>query len=68
MKAGERKAPETTGQATKSDDKAKPDLKASDSGKAGMKAEEKAEEKKPETTGADAEGVGYQVRDERGQG
>ena len=48
MKAGERKTPETTGQATKSDDKAKPDLKASDSGKAGMKAEEK----KPETTGA----------------
>ena len=49
MKAGERKTPETTGQATKSDDKAKPDLKASDGGKAGMKAEEK---KNPETTGA----------------
>ena len=47
MKAGERKTPETTGQATKSDDKAKPDLKASDSNKAGMKAETK----KPETTG-----------------
>jgi hypothetical protein len=47
MHAGERKAPETTGQATKSDDKAKPDLKANDSGKAGMKAEEK----KPETSG-----------------
>lgn len=53
MKAGERKAPETTGQATKSDDKAKPDLKASDGGKAGMKAEEK----KPETTGAVKENV-----------
>jgi hypothetical protein len=51
MRAGERKAPETTGQAIKSDDKSKPDLKASDSGKAGMKAEEKAEETKPETTG-----------------
>jgi hypothetical protein len=47
MHAGERKAPETTGQATKSDDKAKPDLKASDSGKAGMKAEET----KPQTSG-----------------
>ncbi len=53
MKAGERKTPETTGQATKSDDKAKPDLKASDSGKAGMKAEEK----RPETTGAVKENV-----------
>lgn len=47
MKAGERKAPETTGQATKSDDKTKSELKASDGGKAGMKTEEK----KPETTG-----------------
>lgn len=43
VKAGERKATETTGQATKSDDKAKTDLKASN----GMKAESK----KPETTG-----------------
>ena len=47
MKAGERKAPETTGQATKSDDTAKPDLKANDGGKAGMKAEET----KPQTSG-----------------
>jgi hypothetical protein len=47
MKADERKAPETTGQASKSDDKAKTDLKASDSNKAGMKAERK----KSETTG-----------------
>ena len=54
MKAGERKTPETTGQATKSDDKANSELKASDSGKAGMKAEEK----KPETSWAGAEGVG----------
>lgn len=53
MKAGERKAPETTGQATKSDDKAKPELKASDGGKAGMKAEET----KPETSGAVKENV-----------
>lgn len=37
--AGERKAPETTGQATKSDDTAKPDLKANDGNKAGMKVE-----------------------------
>ena len=51
MHAGERKAPETTGQATKSDDKAKPDLKANDSGKAGMKAEEK----KTETSGQASE-------------
>lgn len=47
MKAGEHKAPETTGQARKSDDNAKTDLKASDSNKAGMKAESK----KSETTG-----------------
>ena len=47
VKAGERKATETTGQATKSDDKAKTDLKASNGNKAGMKAESK----KPETTG-----------------
>ncbi len=47
MKEGQRKTPETTGQATKSDDKAKSDLKASDSNKAGMKAETK----KPQTTG-----------------
>ena len=39
VKAGERKATETTGQATKSDDKAKTDLKASNGNKAGMKAE-----------------------------
>jgi len=47
MKEGQRKTPETTGQATKSEDKGKADLKASDSNKAGMKAETK----KPETTG-----------------
>jgi Protein of unknown function (DUF1236) len=47
MKQGKRKTPETTGQATKSEDKGKADLKASDSNKAGMKAETK----KPETTG-----------------
>ena len=53
MKAGERKTPETTGQATKSDDKANSELKASDGGKAGMKADEK----KPETSGAVKENV-----------
>jgi hypothetical protein len=47
MKEGKRKTPETTGQATKSEDKGKADLKASDSNKAGMKAETK----KPQTTG-----------------
>ena len=48
MKAGERKTPETTGQATKSDDSGKAGLKASDSNKTEMKADEKA---KPSTTG-----------------
>jgi uncharacterized protein DUF1236 len=47
MKAGERKASETTGQAANSDDKANTDSKIRDSNKAGMKAESK----KPETTG-----------------
>jgi len=47
MKEGKRKTPETTGQATKSEDKGTADLKASDSNRAGMKAETK----KPETTG-----------------
>ena len=46
MHAGQPKA-ETTGQATKSDEKAKTELKASDSNKAGMKSESA----KPETTG-----------------
>ncbi len=56
MHGGQRK-PETTGQATKSDDKAKTNLKASDSGKAGMKnsdrdsAQTKPSAKKSETTG-----------------
>jgi len=46
MQAGQKK-PETTGQATKSDDNDKADLKASDSNKAGMKADDK----KAETSG-----------------
>ena len=48
MHAGERKTPETTGQATKSDDSGKADLKASDSNKTEMKA---GEQTKPSTTG-----------------
>jgi hypothetical protein len=51
MHAGERKAPETTGQATEADDKGKADLKAGDKAKSDMKPAMKSEQKKPETTG-----------------